>query len=114
MEAPGRLCLRLQRLKVLKEEKPTELSLTLVGSKDLHPRLDTDERPDVLAIASLDGHKLLSERVLALDDPEPMLTSKGNDTETAFMWDTLWPHTKLHIALFDKMPNQSRYTLAWQ
>ena len=35
---------------MLREERPTQLVVTLIGADDLHARLDTDEHPDTLAV----------------------------------------------------------------
>jgi hypothetical protein len=74
---PGRLCLMLQRLKILKEQWPTELALTIVGANNLHARLDTDERPNTLAVVSLDGHKSLAENVIELDNVPQASSLRG-------------------------------------
>ena len=92
---PGRVLLQLQRVKELPEEHPTEISLTVIGAKDLHLRLDTDERPDTLAVVSMDGRKMLSDVVKNEIDPE---------WDADFLFDTLRGNSTVHVSLFDSMP----------
>jgi Ca2+-dependent lipid-binding protein len=97
---PAQVLLQLQRVRALKETRPTELAVTLVSAKNLHLRLDTDEKPDSMAVVSVDGRKFASDVVKCEQNP---------GWYSSLSFDTIRLESKLHVALFDIMGKQRRF-----
>jgi len=97
--APARVLLQLQRVKEVRELRPTEVIVTLVGAKNVHRRLDTDVQPNVLAVVAMDGRKLLADVVVGKVDPM---------WDREFCFDTIRLWSTIHVTLFDALSKQQR------